>query len=285
MCQWRELRKGKNMTEQIPISLDPWVLAILADPVTKQHAHPAVFSCKQGVLDARVFLKNTHGYSAWAEGQSEYEGWSVQDSSTVEMYRAEIEYDQPIYTHYHLGGRILDCGGGAGTVREFLPEDVEFVSVDPWAQAPFASSAVRKQAYQCLNRQLNFIATTAEFLPFVADSFDWVHMRSMLDHVQVPDLALLEARRVLRTSGKVLIGLYVDGGKTGVIPISRRLKDFVKAGLAAVGIERWKDHHVWHPTYADLIQLITDNGFEVEDTYWQPHWNDTVCYVCARKPG
>ena len=62
-------------------------------------------------------------------------------------------------------------------------------------------------------------------------------------------------------------------------------KNLIKAGLEAVGITRWKDHHVWHPTYAALIQLIKDNGFEIEDTYWQLHWNDTVCYVCARKPG
>ena len=110
-------------------------------------------------------------------------------------------------------------------------------------------------------------------------------MRSMLDHVQVVDLALLEARRVLRVGGKVLIGLYVEGGKTGIIPPARRIKNLIKAGLEAVGITRWKDHHVWHPTYAALIQLIKDNGFEIEDAYWQPHWNDTVCYVCARKPG
>lgn len=273
------------MTKTTAISLDPWVLAILADPVTKQPAQPDAFPTKHGVLDTRVFLKHTYGYSTWAEGQDEYELDAAQDSTSVSDYRAGIDYDRPVYTHYQLGGRILDCGGGAGTLREFLSEDAEFVSVDPWIHAHTTSSDGRKQAYTCLNRPLNFIASTSEFLPFVANSFDWVHMRSMLDHVQVVDLALLEARRVLRVGGKVLIGLYVDGGKTGVIPPSRRIKDLIKAGLEAVGITRWKDHHVWHPTYITLTQLIKDNGFEIEDTYWQPHWNDTVCYVCAHKAG
>lgn len=106
----------------------------------------------------------------------------------------------------------------------------------------------------------------------------------MLDHVQVPDLALLEAKRVLKPGGHDLIGLYVDGGKSGIIFFERRIKDSIKAVLGFIGIERWKDHHIWHPTYKNLLKLITDNGFEIEDTYWQPQWKDMVCYVCALKP-
>lgn len=168
-------------------------------------------------------------------------------------------------------------------MREFLAADVEFVSTDPWLFAPFANSNPRKAAYQCLSQPLNFIGATAEFQPFVAESFDWVHMRSMLDHVQVPDLALLEARRVLRPRGRLLIGLYVEGGKSGVISIQRRVKNTIKTGLQIVGINRWKDHHVWHPSYAGLTKLIQDNGFTIEDIFWQPQWKDMVCYVSAAK--
>jgi ubiquinone/menaquinone biosynthesis C-methylase UbiE len=168
-------------------------------------------------------------------------------------------------------------------VREFLPADVEFVSTDCWLQAPVANSTSRKAAYSCLNRPLNFIGASAEFQPFISESFDWVHMRSMLDHVQVVDLALLEAWRVLKPDARILIGLYVDGGKSGVISFERRLKDSIKAGLENFGIDRWKDHHIWHPTYKNLLKLITDNYFAIENTYWQPHFEDMVCYVCARK--
>ena len=266
------------------ISLEPWVLTILADPVTKQSCKPEAFNNIEGVIDARVFLKNTHGYSEWAEGQDEYEDDANKGSTTLAEYQTGIEGARPIYQHYQMAGRILDCGGGAGTVREHLSDDVEFVSTDPWLQAPFASSAQRKAAYTSLNRPLNFIAATAEFQPFVEGSFDWVHMRSMLDHVQVVDLALLEAKRVLKPGGCILIGLYVDGGKSGVISFEVRIKESIKAVLEFVGIERWKDHHIWHPTYKKLLKLIADNGFAIEDTYWQPQWKDQVCYVCARKP-
>jgi len=261
-----------------------WIKDILAHPVTKQPCTTDAFNNVRGLIDARVFLKNTHGYSEWAEGQDEYENDVTLEEISLIEYQAEIEGAQPDYEHYQLAGRILDCGGGAGTVREYLSDDVEFVCTDPWLQAPFVSSPARKAAYTCLNQPLNFIAATAEFQPFVEGSFDWVHMRSMLDHVQVVDLALLEAKRVLKPNGRVLIGLYVSGGKRGVISLERRIKDWIKAVLEFVGIERWKDHHIWHPTYQNLLKLITDNGFEIEDTYWQPQWKDMVCYVSARKP-
>jgi SAM-dependent methyltransferase len=267
------------------INLDPWLTAILANPISKQAQPLEAFTQINNVIDARVFLKNTYGYSDWAEGQHFYEDEvSGKDSAAVSHYQDEIDGDRPVYLHYKMRGRVLDCGGGAGSVREFLTNDVEFVATDPWLQAPFASSAARKAAYSCLNRPVNFIGATAEFQPFIADSFDWVHMRSMLDHVQIVDLALLEARRVLKPGGRILIGLYVDGGKSGVISLERRLKDAIKASLEYFGIDRWKDHHIWHPTYTNLLKLITDNGFSIEDTYWQPKWKDMVCYVCARKP-
>ena len=46
--------------------------------------------------------------------------------------------------------------------------------------------------------KFNFIVAFAEFLPIKNSVFDFVHMRSMLDHVQVPDLVILEAHRVLK---------------------------------------------------------------------------------------
>lgn len=265
------------------IKLDEWLTAIMADPITKLPVTPEHFTKINGVPDARVFLKTTHGYNNWVEGQIEYEQYADGDKCTTEAYLKEIDYDRPVYEHFVLSGRVLDCGGGAATVREFLPESLELVSTDPWLAAPFASSLARREAYRCLNQPLNFIGATAEFQPFIAESFDWVHMRSMIDHIQVPDLAILEAKRVLKPNGRVLIGLFVEGGKSGVISWERRVKNSIKSGLEKVGIDKWKDHHVWHPTYAELTKLIQDNGLEIEDTYWQPQWKDMVCYVSARK--
>jgi len=98
-------------------TLSPWLLAILADPITKQPVRPDRFSQVNGVLDARDFLKNTHGYDDWAEGQTEYEVFGLSDQSNAAAYRNEIAYDRPIYEHFTLHGRILDCGGGRHGAR------------------------------------------------------------------------------------------------------------------------------------------------------------------------
>lgn len=266
-------------------NLDPRVVAILADPITKQPVPPTAFPLVGGVLDARIFLKNTHGFIPWAKGQENYEASEGSDelSSDVKPYLAEIEYDRPVYEHFALNGAVVDIGGGVGTVREFLPDSAWHVSIDPYINAEQEMCTAKKEAYRCLSKPLNFIAATAEFLPFVAESFDWAHMRSVLDHVQVPDLALREALRVLKSDGRVLVGLYVEGGKSGRIGAKRRAKDAIKKGLNLFGIDRWKDYHVWHPTFQGLLRLVESNGFAVEDVYWQPHWRDQVCYVCAKK--
>lgn len=96
--------------------LDSWVHEILADPITKRAHHADQFQVTDGIIDARCYLKNTIGFSAWDSGQQFYEGW---DRRTVEDYKTEIEGAAPVYDHIRMTGRILDVGGGAGTVRHY----------------------------------------------------------------------------------------------------------------------------------------------------------------------
>ena len=267
---------------------DEFTLSILADPITKQPVDADQFSLEDGVIDARVFLKNTLGYKDWKQGQIAYEAWESKPTGSknaLETYLKEIKYDRPIYEHFTMTGKVLDVGGGVGTVRQFLEEDTKFVSVDPFVSVLKTITPERIEAYTCLERPLNFLSAMAEFLPFTRESFDWVHMRSMLDHVQVPDLVMNEVHRVLVPGGRVLIGLMVEGGKTGKMSLKQHAKEIARTLLVAIGIERYKDHHVWHPTYGNLRKLIEDNGFEIEDVYWQPYWKDQVCYVKAKKQG
>jgi hypothetical protein len=98
-----------------PVSLNVFSLGILADPVTKLNCPEAVFKNVNGVLDARIYLKNTHGYEEWLEGQEVYENWAASGKDyqeRVKSYREEIERDRPTYSHFVMNGDILDVGGG-----------------------------------------------------------------------------------------------------------------------------------------------------------------------------
>ncbi len=89
---------------------------------------------------------------------------------------------------------MLDVGGGAGIVRQFLPPDTKFVSVDPYVDYEQGIGPAKRQAYSCLRQPLNFIAACAEFLPFQAESFDWVHMRFCSIMSRAPILRLSRPR-------------------------------------------------------------------------------------------
>jgi len=267
--------------------LDTWVADIFADPISKDPTTFSDFKTVNGIIDARVFLKNTHGYIDWLSGQNQYESWvkSIDSDGSISMESqlAEINRDRTVYDYFKIQGDVLDVGGGFGLLREFLEKNVRIISVDPFIEAPFQIPASIRSAYKQINSKLNFIGCLAEFLPFKKESFDWVHMRSMLDHVQVPDLALKEAHRVLKADGLILIGLYVDGGHSGKISLIRQIKNLIKHLLELMGINKYKDFHTWHPTYKNLLKLIEDNGFTIQEAYWQPGWNNEVVYVKAIK--
>lgn len=274
---------GQSESELCSTFLDEWAKSIIADPITKEKRSPQHFECENGVIDARIFLPNSYGFSGWTVGQSSYELWETNALGYKQNeYLAEIERDRPTYEKFRMDGNILDVGGGVGTVREFLNAEVNFLSIDPFINAPFGVPDQKRSAYRCLDRKLNFISGMAEFLPVQSGTFDWVHMRSMLDHVQVPDLAIMEASRVLRPGGRLLVGLFV------VSPVSKLstawAKDRIKAGLTVLGVKRFKDYHTWHPTYANLKKLIETHGFAISQVFWQSGWKDQVVYIEAVKP-
>jgi ubiquinone/menaquinone biosynthesis C-methylase UbiE len=91
--------------------------------------------------------------------------------------------------------RVLDAGCGNGGVARILRERArEVVAVDverfdSWRDEP----------------GLSFHVADAEDLPFVGDSFDVVHSKDSLHHMERPDRALAEYRRVLKPDGTMLI--------------------------------------------------------------------------------
>lgn len=283
-----------------PTKLDNWVKKIIVDPLSKEpltideknnylfSPYGRKYPIKDDIYDLRL-LNNitTTDQKEWKEGQREYERWSTRLASQDQKqnYIKEIEGVREVYEDIPVKGRCLDVGGHQGKLRRFLSPEQEYLICDPFLNG-FDDIEIRPnllKAYPFLIEPVNFICCDAEFLPFSSSVFQTVHMRSVIDHFLSPELALNEAYRVLRTDGALIIGLFVHGGKHGKPDIKYLAKELVRATLVAGGMKRFKNYHVWHPSYKELTNLISECGFEIEKVHWQKGCNDTVCYIRARK--
>ncbi|MDD2714782.1 MAG: methyltransferase domain-containing protein [Candidatus Wallbacteria bacterium] len=283
-----------------PIKLDSWVQKIIVDPLSKEplsmdeennflvSSYGRKYPVKGELFDLRLLNnETTTDQRVWKEGQREYERFSTSLAShdQEQDYFAEIEGVREVYEDISVEGCCLDVGGFQGRLRQFLSPDQDYITCDPFMNGfdNLDKQPNLLKAYPFLLDPVNFVCCDAEFLPFKSAFFQTVHMRSVIDHFLSPELALNEAYRVLRPDGALIVGLLVHGGKQGKPDIKFSVKKIIKDTLVAGGIKRFKDYHVWHPTYKELINLISNCGFSIEKVHWQKGYDDTVCYVYAGK--
>lgn len=289
------------------IKIDEWVKEILVDPLSKQQLtasddgkyllspYGRKYPIVNGIYDLRLLNnETTHDQKIWKNGQKEYENDSNSISESIagcEDYDDGQDYDielsgvRDVYKEIPIEGSCLDVGGGQGRLRAFLNAKQRYLSCDPFLNV-FDEISKRSnliKTYPFLLEPVNFLACDAEFLPFKSGAFQTVHMRSVIDHFLNPELALNEAYRTLLDNGSLIVGLYVHGGKHGKVYLKQHAKETIKQILPYVGIHKYTDHHVWHPTYKELTGLISTCGFKIDKVYWQKRHNDTVCYIKALK--
>ena len=269
------------------VILEKWLLNILIDPLTFKNISINDSKKINGILDLRSSLLNKPKFNKWKKSQFEFEKWIKNDAeykfSKKNNYLNEIRFIKPVYSYFKISGKILDVGGHIGTLREFINKDDYYVSIDPFIDCLSFVSPEKFHAYKCLDNNFNFVYANAEQLPFKSRSFDYVHMRSVIDHFLDINLSLKEANRVLVKDGKILIGTFVLGGKNGKISLKNKLKEIIKKILIFLGFEKYRDHHMLHPTLEQLKLLVSNNGFIIKDIFWQPYWNNEVCYLLATK--
>lgn len=264
---------------EVSLVFDRWLKEIAVDPISKlpftgcesnEFLSPCGFSYgyTQGVPDFRVNLSNF--LDEWAFGQNEFEEWFSsyleKGETDTNFYKNEVRRDSPIYEKFNLisKGRVLDVGGQLGHIRKYLAPNQEYCSIDPFIGA-HRLAANKKELFSTypLDKPLNLIAGFAEFLPFREMSFQLVNMRSCLDHFFNPQQALLEAFRVLQPGGYLIIGLTLEGQTT-----KAKIKDLIRP-IAGTFFHKFQDHHMWHPTYANLNALTSNCGFTLVEEFWQ----------------
>ena len=95
------------------------------------------------------------------------------------------------------GGRVLDLGAGTGILSDIAREerrDLSYVALDP-------AMGMLKNAPQYLGKILG----KAEDLPFKRGTFGAVLIGDAIHHVNDPEWAIIEVKRVLRKNGTFFI--------------------------------------------------------------------------------
>lgn len=101
-----------------------------------------------------------------------------------------IAPSQPLQT-------ILEIGGGQSGLTSLLYPQAKITNID--FNPEYAKAPCNQQ------EQVNFVCGDATALPFADESFDAVTMFDLLEHVPDDQKAVLEALRVLRPNGFLLI--------------------------------------------------------------------------------
>jgi SAM-dependent methyltransferase len=265
-------------------------------------------------MDLRVKRSKTSGTlarHAWAEGQDDFESWDcrIWMTQSTEYYLAEIDSVREIYQReFQLSGTVVDVGGGRGTLRHYLAAGSTYLSVDPFS-GQFANLESHPQllaAYPCLAEPCRSVLGTAEHLPVRTEVADWVHLRSVLDHLYDPLVAVWESCRILKPGGSILVGMTTDVGidvseatpADSAKTIGERLaakyrsqgtRGVVRAVAKRVSraevstVEVPKDHHTWRPQADDVLDLFRSVGLTVRHVHWQKPPHTATMYVQAVK--
>jgi ubiquinone/menaquinone biosynthesis C-methylase UbiE len=151
------------------------------------------------------------------------------------------------------GARVLEVGCGTGAVSRFLAGRSsvgEVVGVDP---SPFFIDRARNLA-EAAGLDVGFAVGDARDLPFDEGTFDAVVLHTTLSHIPEPHRALAEARRVLRSPGR----LAVFDGDYATVTVATHAQDPLQScadeAVASFVHDPWLMRRV--------AALVVDAGFE-----------------------
>ena len=261
---------------------------------------------RNGVPDFRIIgpaYARSLAQTKWIEGQKGFEQFSAEivRRDSAEFYSAEINSVIEIYTRDFppFYGTLLDVGGSRGTLRHFLASGVKYLVIDPQIDAfeGLGSHPNLLRTYPFMAEPCSFLAGFAEQLPLFSRTFDFVHMRSVLDHVFDPQLAIKEAYRVLKDNGKLMIGVSTHISQPsgnalgpGIVRALGRARVALRNGGVPELVTRIQrkltsqpDHHMWRWSKDDLVNLVEHNGFDIDKLVWQKPPFQNCIYMLCRK--
>lgn len=185
--------------------------------------------------------------------KSGYQGNKTKDLSTVVASKKQDPIMQ--YLKVRPRGRLLDVGCSSGEfmyLAKQLGEEVVGVELNP-RTADIAKA-----------NGLNVTLGTLESAKFPAGSFDFIYMGDLIEHVTDPNALIVEAHRLLKTKGEIII-------------VTPNMDCFWSQ--ATLKLWRWfkipwssatPPHHLFNFSYGNLRQLVEKHGFKATYAWYLP---------------
>ena len=167
--------------------------------------------------------------------------------------------DQLIRPYLRQGSRLLEIGCGAGnlllqaTVRGSYP-----VALDLARQSLTFVRSRLLQAVASSEAPSGFACTQAvgELLPLANGSFDCVIMSEVIEHLEMPQVSLCEAVRVLSPGGRLLV---TTPNYRSLWPLMEWTVDRLNMAPKMAG-----EQHISHFDPASLKKVLVESGLELE---------------------
>ena len=167
-------------------------------------------------------------------------------------------------TRLEPGTRLLEVGTGVGAVlavlgQEFPEIRLTGVDIEP-RQLEFARGHLERSGVTA-----DLVEADALALPFADESFDYVWMMWLLEHIRDAPAALREARRVLVPGGRIT-AIEVDYGTVRAEPTTPALEALFGAMAAGMAASGWSDAGTRLPGW------LAEVGFREVDEGERPFW-------------
>ena len=223
---------------------------------------------------------NTPMRHGWFDKQVLFERYLNAYSATAAAHDVALA-DEAMALLPSPRGAVLDIGGGSGQTRKYCQDIDYFVSLDPFLGWLIKDKAFN-QVYlgDLADSPFYFVRGLAEFLPLANDSFDWVLMRSVLDHCMDIYFVVSEASRVLRPNGMVLVGAHMAADAAPINMQGRVLNSFKTVGVRRTFrklVDRanfsGQDHHITNLSRQLIVGVFTSFGFTLEHSIPYPRSN------------
>ncbi len=167
---------------------------------------------------------------------------------------------------------MLDIGAGCGWLLRYADKKgIEAIGID------IADKVIKENKWfdKFTKYKAKIKKGSIYKIPFADNSFDLVVVSEVLEHLDNPEKALKEVRRVLKKNGKFVLlipgysynliydKIFVSFKKLGDVDYDTRMNKKLSPYKLSHK-KRWEDHHRFTYTISSLKKLIGLSGFSVE---------------------